>query len=1076
MADPTMKGLSPERSVLPRGFGGYGLLRRIAGGARGEVFAALRPVEIERFCALKILTEAASRRPELVRALRDEAALVVRRIHGNLVQIYDVGLVDEKLFFVSELVEGMDLLTVARRLRERGKSFPVDVAVFIAMEVAAALGAVRRADGRRAAGAPAAAAPLTLTLPARSILISTEGEVKLVHYGAAMAALGTRDEIGLPDGIGPVAGAAADAALVGRLLVTLVGSTAPPLLARIIERAVSPDPAQRLADADDIRTALGSILRTLRGPKAAAAQSAAGELVRGAAAKDDVVDRASLATVAKSYDPKRGASPPTWKAITLSRLVATGMRPTIAPAPPGAAPADLAVGQVIPGTRYRVLSTVGEGGMGTVYAAEHIDLEKKVALKLLRADVAADAETLQWFRQEARAASKVGSDYICDVTDFGELADGRVFFVMEYLDGQSLGRVLREVSELPPARAIAILRQVAKALGAAHDKGIVHLDVKPDNVMLLPRGSREDAVKVVDFGIAGLVQAQGNREDVFAGTPEYVSPERASGRAYDHRSDVYSLGVMAYEMLAGAVPFHGKNVGATLVMQVKDPPQPLGRHPAAKDVPAELAALVMRMLEKDPAARPANMAEVEALLCEAQIAAGIITAWDDLELPAVDEEWRGRLARRMPSRHRPRRAVALVAGAVAVASLAVAGYLGLIRKPQVVVREVRVDVTKTEEAPEVAAALVKAAEAARGERYVRPDGDSALSYIRLGEAEATRLRRVSPGAAMLRRLYASALTLIGNELTKADLTDLAVAKYKEALLFQPDDAELRKKAELASEERRPREKRAGVGMGTAAPAPAAGGDEAKDAAARVFLAATHGRLSEARLALAALARLDAAGTQQARLADALRTRALATWSAEKKDEARPLYALVAELDASDSQARERAREPPPPPPPAPVPVAAALPAPPPTPIPPATKPRRHDEGAALDPDAPRDPAASRAAAEAGTSALARGRLADAESAFTRAVRADAQNAVAVGGLAAVAFERARYSDAMDFARRASRLAPKNPKYLVLTGDAYFKLLRYDDALRSYDKARALAPSDEEVASRLERVRAKVGNK
>src|SRR5258707_13174509 len=132
MADPTMKGLSPERSGLPRGFGGYGLLRRIAGGARGEVFAALRPVEIERFCALKILTEAASRRPELVRALRDEAALVVRRIHGNLVHIYDVGLVDEKLFFVSELVEGMDVLTVARRLRERGKSFPVDVAVFVA--------------------------------------------------------------------------------------------------------------------------------------------------------------------------------------------------------------------------------------------------------------------------------------------------------------------------------------------------------------------------------------------------------------------------------------------------------------------------------------------------------------------------------------------------------------------------------------------------------------------------------------------------------------------------------------------------------------------------------------------------------------------------------------------------------------------------------------------------------------------------------------------------------------------------------------------------------------------------------
>jgi serine/threonine protein kinase len=185
------------------------------------------------------------------------------------------------------------------------------------------------------------------------------------------------------------------------------------------------------------------------------------------------------------------------------------------------------MGEVVPGTRYRLLSTIGEGGMGTVYAAEHVDLEKKVALKLLRADIAADAETLRWFRQEARAASKVGSAYICDVTDFGELADGRVFFVMEFLDGQSLGRVLRQTAQLGPARAIGILRQVAKALGAAHEKGIVHLDVKPDNVMLLPRGKRQDAVKVVDFGIAGLVHGQEGGEAMIAGTPEYISPERA---------------------------------------------------------------------------------------------------------------------------------------------------------------------------------------------------------------------------------------------------------------------------------------------------------------------------------------------------------------------------------------------------------------------------------------------------------------------------------------------------------------------------------------------------------------------
>jgi tetratricopeptide (TPR) repeat protein len=307
--------------------------------------------------------------------------------------------------------------------------------------------------------------------------------------------------------------------------------------------------------------------------------------------------------------------------------------------------------------------------------------------------------------------------------------------------------------------------------------------------------------------------------------------------------------------------------------------------------------------------------------------------------------------------------------------------------------------------------------------------------------------------------------MIGNELLKADLQELAVAKYKEALLFQPDDAELQKKAELTPEEHKRKEKRGAV---AAAPAP---GDEARDAATRIFLAATRGRLSEARLALAALGKVDTGGAQAARLADALRARALMAWTADRKDEARPLYALVAELDPSDTQSRERAKEAPPPPPPA----VAAAPTPPPAPAPAPSKPKKHgSEPAVDDPDAPRDPAASRSAAEAGASALARGRLGDAEAAFTKAVRADAQNPVAVGGLAEVAFERARYSDAMDFARRAARLAPKSPKYLVLAGDAYFKLLRYDDALRSYEKARVLSPQDDEVKSRLERVRAKVG--
>ncbi len=365
--------------------------------------------------------------------------------------------------------------------------------------------------------------------------------------------------------------------------------------------------------------------------------------------------------------------------------------------------------------------------------------------------------------------------------------------------GQSLGRVLRQLSRLNPARTIAILRQVAKALGAAHEKGIVHLDVKPDNIMLLRQGKRDDAVKVVDFGIAGL-QNQSGAEEEIAGTPEYIAPERASGHGFDERSDVYALGVMAYEMLTGVVPFHGKNHVATLTMQVKDRPVPLARQPTAKGVPEELAALVMRMLDKDPPARPQSMAETEALLCEAQIAADLTTAWDDLELPAVDEAWRQKLERRMPSASRPRRVVVLGASAIVAASVAVAVYFGFIRAPDVVVKEVRVELTKTEEAPDVAAALLRADQAARHERYVRPSNDSALHYIELAEGVAKQAGHPSAGAAALRRAYASALTVIGNELVKADLRDLGVTKYKEALLFLPEDPDLQAKAEIPVEE------------------------------------------------------------------------------------------------------------------------------------------------------------------------------------------------------------------------------------------------------------------------------------
>jgi serine/threonine protein kinase/tetratricopeptide (TPR) repeat protein len=1113
MSDSTIKGLrSSEADVaLPRRFGTFTLLERIAEGRRGDVYAALRPVEVDRFCAIKILPGWTAGRKEIVEPLRAEAPRLVKQIHGNVVPIYDVAVVDDRLFFVSELAEGGSLASLLRALAERHDTCPIAEAVFIAMEIAAAAIYLRRLFLRQP---ETSRAPIHLV--PRSVLLSVEGDVKVLSYGAALdqalltaapAPAPARDSGPVPTGaaraISPAGDAQAIAVLLGQMLTGRLhsdptGATPPPApmrklpesLEHLLRSALAKDPAARPRDCEELRASLAAVLREVSPD----ATPPIGALVRNTLGVDRVGDRARLheietialakPEIAALRDSLGGGlgqggekdGQKDGKVITLTRMDGAAASNDTG----NATPADFTAGQVIPGTRYRILSRIGEGGMGTVYAAEHVDLEKKVAIKILRGDVAPDSDTLQQFRQEARAASKIGNIYICDVTDLGEVPDGRVFFVMEYIDGVSLARVLRETPRLEPGRAIAILRQVAKALGAAHEKGIVHLDVKPDNVMLVQRGKRGDAVKVVDFGIAGLLH-QSSEEQEISGTPEYVAPERATGRGYDSRCDIYGLGVTGYEMLSGSVPFHGKNHLTTLTMQVKDPPDPLRRR--APEVPAELEAVIMNMLEKDPAMRPQSMAAVEALLCEAQIATRLTTDWDDLELPPVDEAWRLKLAKRMPvAGGRARKAMLTGATAVAIAAAALALFFGT-RKPRVVVKEVRVELTNTQEAPAVAAALVEADKAARRQLYVEPPDASALHFIQTAELEASKidLARPSAGAQSLRRAYASALTVIGNELLKAGLRDLAVVKFKEALFFLPDDAELAAKAELTADEKKNRK------QATAVAPPRA--DPAKEAATRVFVSAMDGRTSEARLALRALAERDGGGVQSAKLADGLRSLAGNAWAKNQPDRARPLYQIIAELDPLDLDARERAKpgSAPAPTPPAP---AAVLPLPPPTkpavaPVPTAAanaaaaaknKKREAEANAVAEsaPPAPRDPVASQKAAAAGQAALARGRLAEAEEAFNRAVRADSTNPIGVGGLAEVAFEHARYAEALDYARRASRLAPQTPKYLIVLGDAYFKLLRYDEAQATYQKAHALAPKDDGIKSRLDRVQTKLG--
>jgi serine/threonine-protein kinase len=278
---------------------------------------------------------------------------------------------------------------------------------------------------------------------------------------------------------------------------------------------------------------------------------------------------------------------------------------------PDAAPSmDALLGTVVDG-RYRIDIRIGEGGMGVVYKATHTSLNKTIALKVLRGEMAKDAEVVQRFIQEAQAASSIGHENIIDISDFGRLPDGTVYFVMEYLNGQPLNDLIKRGGSIPVGEAMQILRLIASALGAAHQRGIVHRDLKPDNIYLIKRGETANFVKVLDFGIAKVGGASNKltRTGMVFGTPHYMSPEQAAGQSVDARTDIYALGVIMYEMFTGRVPFDADTFMAVLTKHMFEKPEPMSNPHAERHLGA-LEQITMRALEKKPENRYQTMHEL----------------------------------------------------------------------------------------------------------------------------------------------------------------------------------------------------------------------------------------------------------------------------------------------------------------------------------------------------------------------------------------------------------------------------------------------------------------------------------
>ncbi len=702
----------------------------------------------------------------------------------------------------------------------------------------------------------------------------------------------------------------------------------------------------------------------------------------------------------------------------------------------------LTPGSVVPGTRYRIVRWLGEGGMGVVYEAEHLDIERRAAFKILRFDLSHEPRMAQVFRDEARAASKLDSPHIVDIYDFGELPDGRLYFCMELLEGHDLVPS-SEDDTMEPAELVAVMRQVCKGLAVAHRAGVVHRDIKPENIILVERDGRGGFVKIVDFGISAMLAAGQSADGGIAGTPHYMAPEQITGAPFDGRLDIYAVGVTAYELLVGRPPFDSDDLETLLRKHLTEPPPRPSEVRPDREIPKALEDVIMRCLAKSPDERYRDMADLEAALCEAQIAAGIHTSWDDLPLPELDDpQRRERLLREMPSplaAFEPRRR-RWFWPAVAGLSLLLAAGLGAYVATRGPTDEERAQVEQLAERARQAAALADWVLPTSS-----PDAPTALrTVMELERVEGAAEDVADEEAKTLRKQFARTLFQNGERLWEIPgARGLARDYYVWGLLFDDSDDEAYE--------------RAGISPGQLA--------DLRERFAR-------GEYTKAELALSKIA---AAAVEE----DAERKAALEADIAEMADE--PIFGTTTRALLADAAKAARIRVP------KKAEREASAASPPEGAVEPEAGTGGADEGAETEParkrltkrdvDAllgkgKRDPKRAAALAKEGIAALRAGRRKEAEKLFHQAIAFDRRNGTALMGLSDVYFDLGQTTKAIQFAERAVKASPRNETFRLKLGDAYYKALRYRDALEQYEKAKALGSS--RASARIAKVRAKLG--
>ena len=283
------------------------------------------------------------------------------------------------------------------------------------------------------------------------------------------------------------------------------------------------------------------------------------------------------------------------------------------------APEDPYPGQILAG-QFEIGERVGAGGMGAVYRATQLSLGKAVAVKILHRRMLGDPTLEKRFRREAQAASRLAHPNTIQVLDYGKAEDGALFIVMEFVEGRDLGRIIREDFPLAWPRVCDLLAQVCAALDEAHSAGIVHRDLKPENIVVTRRRRGEELSKVLDFGIAKVRDRGGDDEapltqaGTVCGTPEYMAPEQARGVEAGPGADLYSLGVILYQLLCGELPFQAANTLGIVTKHISEPVTPPSQRCPGRPLPQQLESICLRLLEKDPADRPPSAAAVRGLL------------------------------------------------------------------------------------------------------------------------------------------------------------------------------------------------------------------------------------------------------------------------------------------------------------------------------------------------------------------------------------------------------------------------------------------------------------------------------